>query len=98
MKIVIDTKEDVHILRHIINMLHAISSGVSSKHYEYSNSNMINSSIPSSSTAPVSDASSLLGMFDSSSSDSSSSSFGMFDEPKKEDTDKRDFLDSLQVY
>lgn len=106
MKIVIDTKEDIHILRHIINMLHAITGNVSPRRFDsdYSNSmfDSTSSSSSSQSTPPVSDASGLFGMFDSSSSSSSpSSSFsdtqGPFEEPKK-DSNKRDFIDSLQVY
>ena len=101
MKIEIDTKEDIHILRHIVHMLNAISSGIGQKRYDsdFSANSLLNdSSNPSPSTAPVSDASGLMGMFDSGSSSSSSAPFSMFDEPKKEDTNKRDFIDSLQVY
>ena len=109
MKIVIDTKEDIHILRHIIQLLHAVSTSAASrqKYGSVDDSSIFNSpsssydssnSLSSNSTPPVADASPLFGMFDtpSTSSSDSSSIFPSSEEPKKDD--KGDFLDSLQVY
>jgi len=105
MKVVIDTKEDVHILRHIINMLHAISANTAVKRNDYDSgypcsNSLFDSSGPSSSPVPET-PSGIFNMFDSPSSPSNSDTGipSIFDEPKKEDTNKtRDFIDSLQVY
>lgn len=116
MKIVIDTTEDIHILRHVIQLLHAVSTATGARQkYSSDSSSMFgsssssydssSSSLSSNSAPPVSDASSLMGMFDSpstsspssTSSDSFNSIFSMNEEPKK-DNEKGDFLDSLQVY
>ncbi|MBN2421571.1 hypothetical protein JXB27_04805 [Candidatus Woesearchaeota archaeon] len=103
MKIVIDTKEDIHILRHVIQLLHAVSTatGARQKYGSSDSSPMFgdssygsSSSLSSNTAPPVSDASSLFGMFDSPSSDSSS----IFPAAEEKKEDKGDFLDSLQVY
>ncbi len=107
MKVVIDTKEDVHILGHIINMLHAISANTAVKRTDYdSGFSNVNSMFdtPSSSSPVPETPSGMFNMFDSSSSSQAPSSSmtdipSIFDEPKKDDTNKtRDFIDSLQVY
>ena len=106
MKVVIDTKEDIHILGHIINMLHAISANTAVKRNDYdsgySGSNPLFDAPSSSSPVPET-PSGMFNMFDSGpSSDSSSTTSGIrsiFDEPKKDNASKtRDFIDSLQVY
>ena len=104
MKVVIDTKEDIHILRHIINMLHAISAQGSTKNYNSgfsSTDSMFDT--PSSSPSPTPETpTGIFNMFDSGSSSSSSGMSdipSIFDEPKKDEPGKtRDFIDSLQVY
>lgn len=105
MKIVIDTKEDVHILNHIIRMLHAISATGGSKHYDagFTSTDSLFDS-PSSSPVPETPTG-MFNMFDSGSGSSPSSSsttpFSLFDaaNPEKKEEDKtRDFMDSLQVY
>ncbi len=109
MKIVIDTKEDLHNLRHIIQLLHAISvNGGGSKKYLYENSSQLFSDAPSSITpSPAPEAPGLFNMFDSSTGGTSSlSSSSVPSSPidipsifqEKKDDNTRDFLDSLQVY
>ncbi|MEK6886700.1 MAG: hypothetical protein AABW88_02615 [Nanoarchaeota archaeon] len=102
MKVVIDTKEDVHILKHIISMLHAISAQGSTKNYNSGFSgtdSLFDTSSSSQSSSVPETPSGIFNMFDTPSSSSSSGSPSIFDEPKKEDTSKtRDFIDSLQVY
>ena len=102
MRIEIDTKEDLHNVKHIIRLLSAISSGVSGKDSFKFNDDLFSET--SSQTSVPETSPSLFNMFDSPSSptspsDSSPSSpyGGIFNEPKK-DEDKKDFLDSLQVY
>ncbi len=101
MKIEIDTKEDLHNIRHIIQLLHSISVNGSSKRYESTPSSMFSEtpSAPATQTPP-SDGNGLFNMFDSSPSSPTPSSDigipGIFSE--KKDDNSKDFLDSLQVY
>ena len=113
MRIEIDTKEDLHNLRHVIQFLSAIQSNPGkNKHYDdssYSSSSSSSSVMsmfgdPSPQTTPATTASTF-NMFDTpvsstpSSTPAASESFmSLFSpEPKKED-DGKDFLDSMQVY
>jgi hypothetical protein len=107
MKIEIDTKEDLHNLRHIIQLLHAISGSVGAKKYGYDSSpSLFTDATPSHTPQPTAETSaSMFNMFDSSGSSSSSSSSdplgipSIFQEqPKKDDNNQKDFLESLQVY
>jgi len=106
MKIVIDTKEDLHNLRHIIQLLHAISVNAGSrKKYDYDTSPDLfsESSSPSSSSPIPETPTGIFNMFDTSSSSSSSPSSSVTDIPdifqqKKEDDDPSNLADSLQTY
>ena len=111
MRIEIDTKEDLHNVRHIIRLLQAISGHSGKDNYRFNDDMFSDSSSPSSSAPnPVSNpdtSASLFNMFGDSSSSStpssssSDSSLGIpsiFSEPKKDEDNKKDFLDSLQVY
>lgn len=106
MKIVIDTKEDTHILGHIIRMLHAISGQGKTRSYDSSSSlfdEVSSSSSPSSNAAAETPG--LFNMFSDPStvsSSSPSSSPGLIPDipnifEKKED-DKKDLFDHLQTY
>ncbi len=99
MRIEIDTKEDLHNIHHIIKLLNSIAGRGSSGYDD----NLFSSSSSSQSTPPPTPeaSASLFNMFDSPSSSSNlpqtPSTFpSIFDEKKEED--KKDFLDSLQVY
>ena len=113
MKIVIDTKEDIHILRHVIQLLHAVSSAASAKqNYGYNtaapsffnDTPSSNSNTSGDATPPVTDAAPLFSMFDNPSSTPSGSSSDSFPSlfpgmtEEKKDNEKGDFLDSLEVY
>ena len=112
MRIEIDTKEDLHNVRHIIRLLQAISGHSGKDNYRFNDDIFSDSSSSSSSSAPnpVSNpetSASLFDMFGDSSSSSSTpttssdSSLGIpsiFSEPKKDNDNTKDFLDSLQVY
>lgn len=86
MKIVIDTKEDLHNMRHILRLLQAISINAGSGKYDFNDE--YNDSGQSS---PVPETpSGIFNMFDSSPSSS------VLEE--KKDEDRNDLSDSLQVY
>ncbi len=82
MKIVIDTKEDLHNMKHILRLLHAISPGTGAK-FDESMFNENQTPVPETPTG-------IFNMFDDSSSSTSTL------ETKKDD-DNSD-LSSLQVY
>ena len=108
MRIEIDTKEDLHNVRHIIRLLQAISGHSGRDSYRLNDDLFTESSSSSSTPNPVSNpdtSASLFNMFGDGSSGSSTtpsdSSLGIpsiFNEPKKDEDNKKDFLDSLQVY
>lgn len=101
MRIEIDTKEDLHNIRHIMRLLQAISVNAgNSKEYVDSNMFSESSSLSSSSNhTPPAEGPGLFNMFGDSSSSSSTDSMttpSIFQE--KKDDNSKDFLDSLQVY
>ena len=99
MKIVIDTKEDLHNLRHIIQLLHAISVNAGSKKYDYGSSPDLFSDSSSSSPSPVPETpSGIFNMFDAPSSSSSSTEIPDIFNQKKDDDDSKGLMDSLQTY
>jgi hypothetical protein len=100
MRIEIDTKEDLHNIKHIMRLLHAISANAglnkSNELFNDYSDPYSNTSSPSSS-APAESTPGLFNMFDTPSTPSSTPStdpFGMFD--KKEEP--KDNSDSIQLY
>ncbi len=105
MKIEIDTKEDLHNLKHIIQFLSVISSNISrNNYYEEQSAPSLFSDTSASQSSQASSAPGLFNMFDSPSQSTQSSPSDSFsivsdaNEQKKDSTNKGDFLDSLQVY
>ncbi len=97
MQITIDTKNDKHEIKHLLNMLRAILEENPSSNF--SSGNIFDSSSPS------------LNVYDSASSSNSSSGsglFNMFDQPStgssnaasttEQKNEKKDFIDQLQLY
>lgn len=96
MRIEIDTKEDLHNIRHIMRLLQAISVNAGNSSYD-SSSFSDSSGLGSSNQTPPAEGPGLFNMFgDSSSSSDSTTTPSIFSE--KKDDNSKDFLDQMQVY